>query len=179
MSGWAILTMARRIQTRKVDASCAPQTGRTANLTKQRLTKVSQSHTLPLLAAESLAKMRIFGQTANQQVLANVSSCIIRVVESLAPSFYWKDDIFILNQDKSLSASESAKDSLRSHQLTNSLFLLLSEMTNSEIMYEEYGQMVAEHNERRKKAEVQVNNNIRGNYIDRLGLSKASSTAEQ
>jgi len=45
-------------------------------------------------------------------------------------------------------------------------------MTNSEIMYEEYGQMVAEHMERLKKAEVQVNNDIRGNYMDSLGINR-------
>jgi len=45
-------------------------------------------------------------------------------------------------------------------------------MTSSEMMYEEYGQMVAEHVERRKKAEVQVNNDIRGNYMDRLGVNR-------
>ena len=32
--------------------------------------------------------------------------------------------------------------------------------------------MVAEHIERRKKAEVQVNNDIRGNYMDRLGVNR-------
>lgn len=60
----------------------------------------------------------------------------------------------------------------RDKTLTLTLIIFfVAEMTNSEIMYEEYGQMVAEHMERRKKAEVQVNNDIRGNYIDKLGLN--------
>jgi len=51
-------------------------------------------------------------------------------------------------------------------------------MTNSEIMYEEYGQMVAEHMERRKKAEVQVNNDIRGNYMDSLGINRGVESGQ-
>ena len=45
-------------------------------------------------------------------------------------------------------------------------------------MYEEYGQMVAEHMERRKKAEVQVNNDIRGNYMDSLGINRGVESGQ-
>ena len=36
---------------------------------------------------------------------------------------------------------------------------------------EEYDQMVAEGIQRQKTMEKQVNNNIRGNYMDRLGVN--------
>ena len=53
-----------------------------------------------------------------------------------------------------------------------------TEMSNSEIMYEEYGQMMAEHNLRRKQAETQVANDIRGNYMDRLGVNTRPTQAQ-
>ena len=40
---------------------------------------------------------------------------------------------------------------------------------------EEYDQMVAEGISRQKNMEKQVNNNIRGNYMDRLGVKDARS----
>ena len=40
---------------------------------------------------------------------------------------------------------------------------------------EEYDQMVAEGIQRQKTMEKQVNNNIRGNYMDRLGVKDARS----
>ena len=47
-------------------------------------------------------------------------------------------------------------------------------MTESVAM-EEYDQMVAEGIQRQKTMEKQVNNNIRGNYMDRLGVKDARS----
>lgn len=43
-------------------------------------------------------------------------------------------------------------------------------MTES-VVLEEYGQMVAESNQRRQRHETELNNNIRGNYMDRLGVN--------
>ena len=46
-------------------------------------------------------------------------------------------------------------------------------MTESVAM-EEYGQMVAEGIQRQKTHEKEVNNNIRDNYMDRLGVNARS-----
>ena len=51
--------------------------------------------------------------------------------------------------------------------------LYVSEMTESVAM-EEYGQMVAEGIQRQKTHEKEVNNNIRDNYMDRLGVNSRS-----
>lgn len=48
--------------------------------------------------------------------------------------------------------------------------LYVPEMTESVAM-EEYGQMVAEGIQRQKAQEKEVNNNIRDNYMDRLGVN--------
>ena len=42
---------------------------------------------------------------------------------------------------------------------------------------EEYDQMVAKGIERQKFAEKEANNNIRDNYMDRLGVNKRNSEA--
>ena len=44
-------------------------------------------------------------------------------------------------------------------------------MTESVVMAE-YGEMVKEGIERQKTFEKEINNNIRGNYMDRLGVNQ-------
>ncbi len=46
-------------------------------------------------------------------------------------------------------------------------------MTES-VVLEEYGQMVQEGLQRQKNAETELNNEIRGNYMDRLGHNTRS-----
>ena len=48
-------------------------------------------------------------------------------------------------------------------------------MSSSMLMYEEYDQMVAAGMERQKKHEQEMNNNIRGQYIDKLGVTQGGS----
>ncbi len=47
-------------------------------------------------------------------------------------------------------------------------------MTES-VVLEEYGQMVQEGLQRQKDAEAELNNNMRSNYMDRLGVNSRAT----